>query len=45
MSRKLSGGTAVRGESGVAGEGKLVSVPKFDSLGKCTMLLTNIQSD
>ena len=32
----------MRGDSGVAGEGKVVSVPKFHSWGKCTMPLTNI---
>ena len=35
----------MRGEGGVAGEGKVVGVPKFQSWGKCTMLLTNINSD
>ena len=37
----------MRGDSGVAGEGKVVGihVPKFHSLGKCTMPLTNINSD
>ena len=34
----------MRGESGVAGEGRVV-VPKFYSWGKCTMPLTNINSD
>ena len=38
-------GTAVRGEGGVAGEEKLVGVPKFHSWNKCTMPLTNIQSE
>ena len=33
------------GESGVAGEGRVVGVPKFHSWGKCTMPLTNINSD
>ena len=33
------------GHSGVAGEGKVVGVPKFHSWGKCTMALTNINSD
>ena len=33
------------GESGVAGEGTVVGVPKFHSWGKCTMPLTNINSD
>ena len=35
----------MRGDSGVAGEGKVVSIPKFHSWGKCTMPLTNINSD
>ena len=35
----------MRGEGGVAGEGRVVGVPKFHSLGKCTMPLTNINSD
>ena len=35
----------MRGESGVAGEGRVVGVPKFHSWGKCTMPLTNINSD
>ena len=35
----------MRGESGVAGEGTVVGVPMFHSWGKCTMLLTNINSD
>ena len=34
----------MRGESGVAGEGRVVGVPKFHSWGKCAMLLTNINS-
>ena len=32
----------MRGDSGVAGEGRVVGVPKFHSWGKCTMALTNI---
>ena len=35
----------MRGDGGVAGEGRVVGVPKFHSWGKCTMLLTNINSD
>ena len=35
----------VRGESGVAGEGRVVGVPKFHSWGKCTLPVTNINSD
>ena len=31
----------MRGDCGVAGEGRLVDVPKFHSLGKCTMPLIN----
>ena len=35
----------MRGDSGVAGEGRVVAVPKFHSWGKCTMPVTNINSD
>ena len=35
----------MRGESGVAGEGRVVGEPKLHSWGKCTMSLTNINSD
>ena len=35
----------MRGDSGVAGEGRVVGAPKFHSWGKCTMPLTNINSD
>ena len=35
----------MRGDSGAAGEGRVVSIPKFYSWGKCTMPLTNINSD
>ena len=35
----------MKGEGGVAGEGRLVGEPKFHSWGKCTMTLTNIHSD
>ena len=35
----------MRGDSGVAGEGRVVALPKFHSWGKCTMPLTNINSD
>ena len=35
----------MRGDGGVAGEGRVVGVPKFHSRGKCTMPLTNINSD
>ena len=35
----------MNGESGVAGEGRVVGVPKFHSLGKCIMPITNINSD
>ena len=34
----------MRGDGGVAGEGRVVGVPKFHSCGKCTMPLTNINS-
>ena len=32
----------MRGDGGVAGEGRFVGAPKFHSWGKCTMLLTII---
>ena len=35
----------MRGDSGVAGEGRVVGVPKFHSWGKCAMPLTNTNSD
>ena len=35
----------MRGDSDVAGEGTVFGVPKFHSWGKCTMPLTNINSD
>ena len=35
----------MRGDSGVAGEERVVGVPKFHSWGKCTMPLMNINSD
>ena len=35
----------MRGDSSVAGEGRVICVPKFHSWGKCTMPLTNINSD
>ena len=35
----------MRGDSGVAGEGRVVGIPKFHSWGKCTMPLANINSD
>ena len=35
----------VRGESGVAGEGRVVGIPKFHSWGKYTTPLTIINSD
>ena len=35
----------MRGDGGVAGEGRVVGAPKFHSWGKCTMPLTNINSD
>ena len=31
----------MRGDGGVAGEGRVVGVPKFHSWGKCTMTLYN----
>ena len=35
----------MRGEGGVAGEGRVVGVPKFHSWDKCIMVLTNINSN
>ena len=35
----------MRGDSGVTGKGRVVGVPKFHSWSKCTMPLTNINSD
>ena len=32
----------MRGDGGVAGEGRVVGVPKFHSWGKCTMPSTQI---
>ena len=43
--RKIASVVAVRGEGGVAGEGRVVAVPQIHSLGKCTISLTNINSD
>jgi len=41
----MASGVAMRGEGGVAGDGRVVGVPKFHSRGKCTMPLSNINSD
>ena len=35
----------MRGDGGVAGEWRIVGVPKFHSWGTCTVPLTNINSD
>ena len=35
----------MRGDSGVAGEGRVVGIPKFYSWDKCTMPLMNTNSD
>ena len=35
----------MRGDGGVAGDGRVVGVPKFHSWSKCTMPLMNINSD
>ena len=43
--KKITLEVAFRGDSGVAGEGRVVGIPKFDSWGKCTMPLTSINSD
>ena len=45
ISAKIASGVAVRGDCGIAGEGRLDGVPKFHSLGECTMPLMNINSD
>ena len=45
MSHKWKNWVAVRVESGVAGEGRIIGVPKFHSWGKCTVSLTIINSD
>ena len=37
VSGKITSGVAMRGDSGVAGEGRVVGEPKFHSWGKCTM--------
>ena len=39
----MASGVTVRGEGGVAGEGRVVGVPKFHSWGKCTMLFNKYQ--
>ena len=38
-------GVTVRGDGDVAGEGRIVGVPKFHSWGKYTMPSMNINSD
>ena len=43
--RKIALRVTVRDDSGVAGEGRAVGVPKFHSWGKYTMPLTNISTD
>ena len=45
VSGRIASGVTVRGDSGVAGEGRVVGIPKFHSWGKCTIPLTNINSD
>ena len=35
----------MRGDSGVAGEGRVFGIPKFYSWSMCTMPLTNTNSD
>ena len=42
VSGKIASGVAVRGDSGVVGEGRVFGVPKFHSWDKCTKPLTNI---
>ena len=46
--KNIASGVSVKGDGGVAyvaGEGRVVGVPKFHSCGKCNMPLTNINSD
>ena len=45
ISEIIASGVAVRGDSGVAGERRVVGIPKFYPWRKCTMPLTNISSD
>ena len=45
ISGKIALGVAVRGDGSVAGKGRVVGLPMFHSWGKCTMPLTNINSD
>ena len=45
VSRKIISGVAVRGDGSVAGDERVVGIPKFHSWGKCTMPLMNINSD
>ena len=48
ISGKIASGVAVRGDSGVAGEGRVVGVPKFHSWGKmlcsCLYILTHTRT-
>ena len=43
--RKIASGVAMRGDSGVVGEGRVVAWCTKVSFMKCTMPLTNINSD
>ena len=43
-SGKIASGITVRGDGGVASEGRFVGAPKFHFWDKCTMPLTNINS-
>ena len=45
VSGEIASGVTVRGDCGVAGEGRLIGVPKVHSWGKCTMPFMNINSD
>ena len=40
VSGEIALGVSVRGEGGIAGEGRNVGIPKFHSWGKYTMPLT-----
>ena len=42
---RRGGRKRVRGDGSVADKGRVVGLPKFPSWGKCTMPLTNINSD
>ena len=43
--KKIASGVTVRGDCGVAGEGRVFGLPTFHSWRKCTMPLTNVNTD